>query len=30
VMQQDGDKLAGEVFEDGQRIGAVTLQRVKE
>ena len=30
VMQQDGDKLAGEVFEDGQRIGTVTLERVKE
>jgi hypothetical protein len=30
VMQQDADKLAGEVFEDGQRIGTVTLQRVKE
>ena len=30
VMRQDGDKLAGEVFEDGQRIGTVTLQRVKE
>jgi hypothetical protein len=30
VMQQDGDKLEGEVFEDGQRIGTVTLQRVKE
>ncbi len=30
VMKQQGDKLSGDVFEDGQRIGTVSLGRVKE
>jgi hypothetical protein len=29
VMKQQGDKLSGEVFEDGQRIGTISLDRVK-
>jgi hypothetical protein len=30
VMKQQGDKLSGEIFEDGQQIGVVSLSRVKE
>ena len=30
VLELREDTLAGEVFEDGQRIGAVSLDRVKE
>ena len=30
VMKQRADKLSGEVFEDGQQIGSVSLDRVKE
>ena len=30
VMKQQGEKLSGEVFEDGQRIGTIMLDRVKE
>ena len=30
VMKQQGDKLSGEVFEDGQRIGTISLDRVEK
>jgi hypothetical protein len=30
VMKMDGDKLAGEVFEDGQLIGTIRFERVKQ
>ena len=30
VMKQQGDKLSGEIFEDGQQIGRISLERVKE
>jgi hypothetical protein len=30
VMELDGDKLAGEVFEDGQLIGSIRFERVKK
>src|SRR6516162_4769311 len=29
VMKLDGEKLAGEVFEDGQLIGSIHFERVK-
>ncbi len=30
VMKQQGDKLSGVVFEDGQPIGSISLDRVKK
>jgi hypothetical protein len=30
VMKLDGEKLAGEVFEDGQLIGSIRFERVKQ
>ncbi len=30
VMKQRADRLSGGVFEDGQRIGTVSLDRLKE
>jgi len=30
AMKQQGDKLSGEVFEDGRQIGTVSLSRVKK
>jgi hypothetical protein len=30
VMKMDGDKLTGDVFEDGQLIGAIRFERVKQ
>jgi hypothetical protein len=30
VLKMDGEKLAGEVFEDGQMIGTIRFERVKQ
>ena len=30
VMKEQGDQLSGEVFEDEERIGTISLARVKE
>jgi hypothetical protein len=30
VMKLDGEKLAGEVFENGERIGNIRFERVKD
>jgi hypothetical protein len=30
VMKLDGDKLEGDVFEDGTRIGSIVFERVKK
>ena len=30
VMKMDGDKLAGKVFENGETIGTIQFERIKE
>jgi hypothetical protein len=30
VMKLEGEKLAGEVFENGEMIGTIRFERVKE